>query len=1065
MSLRPIRRVAVATAALLALGALSGAPALAQQGAVTGTVTSSTDMQPLDAAQVVVVGTGLGTITDADGNYRITGVPPGEQRVRVQLVGYSSRTKTVTVQAGQAATADFQLSQSAVQLEQIVVTGTGTGGVQRKKLGNTIGSIDASQVQNAPTNSVSEVLSGRETGVNVLPSSGLTGEGSQIKIRGSSSLSQSNEPIVYVDGVRVSTGGEFGGPVSAGEAGAGASSRLDDINPSSIERIEVLKGAAAATLYGTEASNGVIQIFTKSGREGQARWDFEVTGGLEFMPTNRLKPLSDFPRSPEQAERLSDFYGKDLQAWEPFSVNNQKQAFDETGRNAEFSGSVNGGGEGITYFVSGRYTNQNGIVGLDELGPARDKNSRVSSTANVNVYPSDALRVQVRSNYAFTDQQSPQTSNNIYGLWPMMSFGQLRIANDVNEYGSPAFATIEEIMQQETSQEVDHYGGSLSLNLQPGSEVTLNGTFGLDVTNNRSEQVTPFGWNVDGLANATPRGYRAVNNHTHTQITVELRSGWDTQLSDQFSSSLTVGTQGFLTEEVNRGGTGQTFPGPGIEVTEGASNQAVSENWMRNVNAGVFLQEQIGFREFAYLTLGTRYDANSAFGEEFSGELYPKASFSVVPSDLGGWENQTLSTFRIRGAIGQSGLQPGAFDKFRTFSSYPSAVGPGVAPDNLGNPSLKPEVATEWEIGTEAGLFGDRFSVNATYWNRTVDDALVSRQFPVSGGFTAQQLTNIGQLEAEGVDLSVDGTAIDGEDFSVNVFANAAYLQQEVTDLGGAPPLKVGGSYPRYRNFIREGYAPGAFFGAEIADMEYPLNVGNGCAAPSREQLLNFFSQARTPNEDFEVIPKNCSDGEGGGFLSGNHLDVYKGKFQPDWAGSAGFDVAFLDNFQLQTMFQYKAGNFYRSDLSGAFRQSSAFIGQNTPKAAEVVSTLRNPNSTAEQRLDAAVRWANELRALAPMSGMNMIHPADFIRWREASLTWNAPQSVASVFSARSMTLNLSARNVWLWVNDAYSGLDPELNATARCAGGGTSCNFLQGTEAFRVPIPRRLNFSVSMGF
>ncbi|MDP2496371.1 MAG: SusC/RagA family TonB-linked outer membrane protein [Candidatus Palauibacterales bacterium] len=1055
MSLRPIRRVAVATAALLALGVFSGAPALAQQGAVTGTVTRSANQEPLDAAQVVVVGTGLGTITDAEGNYRITGVPAGEQQVRVQLVGYSTSTRTVTVQSGQAATANFRLSQSAVEMEQIVVTGTGTGGVQQKKLGNTIGTIDAEEVTTGATGNMSEVLSGREPGVNVLSSSGLAGEGSQIKIRGSASLTQSNEPIVYVDGVRVNTGGEFAG-TSAGDQGTGASSRLDDINPQSIERVEVLKGAAAATLYGTEASNGVIQIFTKSGREGSSRWNLSVQGGAEFMPTNRLKPLADFPRDAAQADRLSDYYGMQLEPYQVFTVNNQKNRFDEVGRSGEATLSVNGGGEGITYFLSGRWSKKNGIVGLSEMGPATDENTRVSSTANVNVYPSDEIRVQLRTNYAFTDQSAPNNSNFIYGLWPMISFGQLRLANEDNEFGAPAFATVEEIMQQTTSQEVDHYGGSVQLNVNPSQEVTLNGTFGIDVTSNRSEHMVPFGWNVNNFAGATPDGARDIGVHNHTQFTAELRSGWDTDLGEDFSSSLTFGTQGFLTEEVNRSGYGQTFPGPGIEVAGSASNQSVFESWVRNVNVGAFAQEQIGFRDFAYLTLGTRYDVNSAFGEDFSGVWYPKASFSLVPSDLDGWNSTTVSSFRVRGAIGQSGTQPGAFDKFRTFTSYPSVEGAGVAPGNLGNPELQPEVSTEWELGAEAGFFGGRASASVTYWDRTVEDALVSRQFPVSGGFTSQQLVNIGQLTGQGLDISASGDVVQNDQVTINVFGNASYLQQEVQDLGGAPPIKAGGSYPRYRNFVKEGFSPGAFFGAATADMQYPLNIGQGCSQPTRQELLTYFSQARSP-DDFEVIPKNCE----GDYLA----TTYKGKPQPDWSGSAGVDVSFLENFSFRSLFQYKAGNFYRSDLSGAFRQANSTIGRNTETAAMVESTLLNPASSSEDRLDAALTWANELRALSPMSGMNMIHPADYLRWREASLSWSAPQSVASTFSFRTMRLSLAARNVWLWVNGAYTGLDPELNATARCSGGGTSCNFLQGTEAFKIPIPRRFTFTVELGF
>ncbi len=223
--------------------------------------------------------------------------------------------------------------------------------------------------------------------------------------------------------------------------------------------------------------------------------------------------------------------------------------------------------------------------------------------------------------------------------------------------------------------------------------------------------------------------------------------------------------------------------------------------------------------------MGGRWDANSAFGEDFSTAFYPKASASIVPSQGLGWTNETFSTFRVRAAIGQSGLQPDAFAKFTTYQPAPSEEGPGVEPDNLGNDELQPEVSTEWEIGTEVGLFNDRWSVDATYWDRTVTDALVSRQFSVTGGFVAEQLVNIGELVGKGFEVSVRGTAIQREGFSVNVFANTAWLDEEITSLGGAPPLKTGGSYPRYTNWLAEGFTPGAFFGSTTADLAIPLNL------------------------------------------------------------------------------------------------------------------------------------------------------------------------------------------------------------------------------------------------
>ena len=185
----------------------------------------------------------------------------------MRLIG-STRSTGLLVQAGQTATLNIQVGVSALQLEQVVVTGTGSQ-VEIKKLGNTIATIHPPAF--APISTPSQLLQARDASVLILPASGIAGEGSRIRIRGNASLSMSNEPIVFIDGVRINTAG---GGMMAG--GGGSVSRLDDIDPSSIDRVEVLKGAAAATLYGTEASNGVIQIFTKKGSSGQARWSFNA---------------------------------------------------------------------------------------------------------------------------------------------------------------------------------------------------------------------------------------------------------------------------------------------------------------------------------------------------------------------------------------------------------------------------------------------------------------------------------------------------------------------------------------------------------------------------------------------------------------------------------------------------------------------------------------------------------------------------------------------------------------------------------------------------------------------
>lgn len=1059
------RRCLLAAALFVVAVVLGAGPASAQEGAVTGSVVEASTGDPLDAAQVLVVGTGVGTLTDADGSYRITGVPAGQQQVQVQLLGYGSRTRTVQVQSGQSATLNFELRQSAVELEQIVVTGTGTGGMQQKKLGNTIGTIDASQIEDAPTTNVTEMLSAREPGLQVLSSSGMTNEGAKIRIRGASSLSQSNEPLIYIDGVRVNSGGGFAGSASAGGLGTGASSRLDDLDPGSIERVEVLKGAAAATLYGTEASNGVIQIFTKSGREGRTRWNFEVEQGAEFMPTNRLVPLADHATNQQQLQRLRERWGasSDLELYETFSTDQPFRDFAETGRLTNLSGSVSGGSEGVTYFASSRYSNIDGIVGFEDLGPSRDKSERWQAAANFNAFPTDNVRLNLSSNYSFVQQKTPTSANSTLSTWAQMSIVQLRLANCQNHseacnyYGVPFFATPEETMQRETGQEVHHFRTSAQTQYQPSEAASLNATFGMDVVSNESWEHTPFGWDVDNFTPTNVNGVRNVGTQTDLEFTGEVRGGWDASFAEEFTSNLTFGTQGFLRQSRLRSGTGTGFGGPGLEVAGAANQLNLNETITENVNVGTFAQEQVGYREFVFLTVGGRYDVNSAFGEETQGEFYPKASASIVLSDLAGWESETFSTLRLRGAWGESGLQPNSFAQFRTYSGIGSVTGPAVEPQNLGNPELKPEVSTEYEAGLELGILNDRISFEGTWWTRTVNDALVQRQFPVSGGFPDPQLVNIAKLDAHGMDLSVNASAIQGSDFRLDVFANTAYLNQTVTDLGGAPPIKTGGAYPRNRNFLMEGLPPGAFLGARLQrDEAIPLDLNDNCQAPSRSDALAYFSQPRSPT-DFEVLPEDCG--------TGDVLQNFLGNPWPDWSGSLGFDMTFLGSFTFRTMAEYRLGHQVQ-DLSGAFRRA---LDRNAPRSDQVEATLANPSASAEQRLEAAQIWARELRGLSPMSGMNQIYDADWVRWREASLTYRAPSSLASTFSMRTLSISFRARNVALWVNEEYTGLDPELNSGARCGGAGepttVDCNFLIGQEAWRIPIPRRFTLSVSAGF
>lgn len=1093
---------AVTLGACLVLCALVAPPVSAQvTGTVRGQLIDVTTRRPVDGAEVYVIGTDLRTLSNANGRFELN-VKAGEVDVRVRRFGYASVTKHATVPAGEAVTVDFELNQAAIGLDAIVVTGAGAE-TEKRKLGNTVATIDATSLQNAPIANISEALAAREPGVSVLPSGGLAGEGARIRIRGIASLSQANEPIVYIDGVRVDRSGGFGDYIGTG--GGGTPSRLDDINPDAIDHIEILKGAAAATLYGTEASAGVIQVFTKAGTRGAPRFDFTSEQGVSNYPKGRYHPNAGFARTAAQAQYLGYFYFRDSTALQPYQVFQREfiPALFETGYANTYSGSVSGGTPAVTYFVNARLQKENGPFGNAQLGPASDRDRKVQGSASLVLLPTDNLRIRVNTQYVDAHHETPANNNNIFGTISTMIFGKPEKAGcnsvaDVtgngdcriggnpsaaiapgNPFGSPAFNTVRETMQELYGQNTKHFTGSVNIGYQPTPQLNAEATFGVDMTNQISTDFAPFGHNVDGVVGFDPEGFKFLDNRTRREITAELKGTWNRPFGTSFQSTLVAGGQGFLTHLDDEGIGGEVFPGPGLEVTSAGLYKSTYERILETVNVGAFVQEQLGYRDFAFATLGARYDRNSAFGKTSQGVWYPKAGVSFIPSALSRWGHSALtsriSTLRFRAAIGQSGLQPGAFDKFTTFSPLPAETGPGLQPDNLGNPNLKPEISTEREIGMEIGLARDRVAFEATYYRRTTSDALYPRQFPVSGGFTNLQLDNIGEIKGAGWELNVRALVFNRPGLAVNVFANGAWSWTYVTDLGGAPPLKVGGSYPRYRNFVIEGYPVGSLFGAKLVQpcTQRPAGATYACLAAGQNpydvngdgvfdtdaDLLAYLAVPRTLNNLAPVRVDEDGDGD--------YLDHYLGKSYPDWQGSFGANATFLRNFELGALLEYKFGHYTITNLTDAFRNSNAGIGRNTRATAEVEATVMNPASTAQQRLDAAKRWL-KLRALTPYDGLNQNENGAFLRWRELSLTYNLPGRWSEQhLGLRSVSIRASVRNLALWTG--YTGIDPELNVFGRGAASadlnGIDQNFGDAIDAFGFALPRRFTFAVRFGF
>jgi TonB-dependent starch-binding outer membrane protein SusC len=1078
-----LRLLVGATFVLALLVTVSDVGAAQQPGTIVGQVIDGRTHRPVAGVQIHLPGPRIGALTREDGRYIVPSVPAGRQVVRATIIGYATVDRAVEVGAGETVTVNFELAQRTIGLDEIVVTGAGQA-TERRRLGNSIAAIDMTPLETAPVANLSEILTGREPGVIGLPSSGLAGTGARIRIRGSASLVQTNEPIVYIDGVRVDRGAGMAPGVfsTSGDSGEGTPSRLDDLSPDAIERIEILKGAAAATLYGTQASNGVIQIFTKRGQAGAPRWNLRIEQGFSHFP-DRFEPLAGFVVGQEPSSRphgndvgvtgVRERWGIDVQPYEVFTHNELNQLF-ETGHHQIYSLSVDGGTSAVTYYANLRRQMDDGPFGPNRgfqqpgFRLANDVHERTQGTANLMIFPRDNLRLRVSGMYIEGYNEAPSNNNNIFGVLSGAIMSRPELASEApagsfrgNYFGSPAFATTRELMHRRHLTELQRAAGSVSASYAATSSVDLEATFGVDFVNRHGATMIPFGWDVDGMTGSNVQGFRTVGDGNHRELSLDVKGTWNTEFGSDWTSSLLVGAQGFVSTSKNSGGTGQEFAGLGLDIAGAGRVQTVFETFLEEASTGVFVQEQLGFRNFLFLTGGLRYDEHSAFGETAGGAFYPKASVSVVPSDMERWRSDRISTLRFRSAIGQSGLQPGAFDKFTTFIPLAAETGPGVAPGNLGNEDLKPEISTEWEVGSEIGFFNDRASLDVTYWNRTVKDVLVDRQFAPSGGFRFRQLDNIGEMNAYGFDIGTRAIVASSPRMSLSVFANGAYLRERITDMGGAAAVKVGDAYPRYRQYTREGYAPGSFFGPVLQNVAYPFNLPASartttevCQQPTEAELRAYLSQPRSP----DVLPplvEHCGTPDA--------LLNYIGKPQPNWQGGFGANLSFLQNWELSTTFEYRAGDFYIHDLSGEFRNSHPLIGRNHARIAEVEATLVNPASSVDQRMAAAQQWVREFAGLTPFDGLNAIHKADFVRWRELSLTFHAPQRWASRVGAERLSLSAAGRNLHLWTR--FPGVDPEISQSARTGTGGIDNNFQDGTVAWGHPIPRRVTFAVQVGF
>lgn len=762
--------ILVMTAAIVLATA---AAAEAQEGAIEGTVESAATNQPLGNVQVFIQGTEIGTITSGDGTYRLTGVPTGEHTVQARLIGYQPTSRSVTVEAGALTRVDFALSQSAVELDEVVVTGT-AGASTRRDLGTSVGVIDEELVESTPANNTSDLLYGNVTGLTQMTNTGQVGGGSQIQLRGFNSVTQSSQPLIYIDGVRINN--NSAGASNPGPAGAQTSPNpLDNLDPANIARIEVVRGAAATTLYGTEAAGGVIQIFTKQAETGQnASWQVNLTGGANYVTGNNLGPVIG-----------------DHESWLFF------KPWARTGPTYGGTASVQAGTEALRYYFSGSYNRAEGVVD-------NNNSRRFHGRGNFAFEPIDGLQIRFNTMFSRRDTRYMEGGDNTYGFMLNVFRGD---QDYTQEHGDSILFDIEDRGGQ------SHFVGGVTMTHNPTQALVSRLSLGYDVQDAFNEQNIPFDFPL------YPQGQRDVNEWTHRKLTLDYNTTWTQELTDALTSTATWGGQIFYDEDHTVYGLSEDFGGPGNKTLSSGATRRSGEDILRDATAGFFVQEKLGYRDRLFVTGGLRMDGNSAFGEDLGLEAYPKISGSFILSDLNWWPDW-WRVMKLRAAYGESGKAPGYFDAQQTWEPVSGYEGkPGVTPDNLGNPTLGPERSKEIELGFEASMFEDRLGVDFTAYRSRTTDALFPVSEPPSTGFTQPQLRNVGKMENRGIEVSLTAVPIETDFLRWEIQPQGTLMDSEVLDLGSAPEFVVGwGSI--LGQWVREGQPIIGLYGDKVTNSD-----------------------------------------------------------------------------------------------------------------------------------------------------------------------------------------------------------------------------------------------------
>jgi TonB-linked SusC/RagA family outer membrane protein len=972
-------RIRSLVAALVAVLVLPLAAA-AQDAVISGVVRSQTQA-PVRGAFVTLSGIeGAAAVTNDNGLYRLV-VPAsrvqGQQvMMNVSSIGYRSTDVTITLRPG-AMQQDVTLSEEAIALDEVIVTGT-VGNQERRAQSAVVSTVNAAKITEvAPVQSVANLLQARSPGVMLRRESGTDGTAQTIRIRGISSIGLSNEPLVFIDGIRMDGGDsqQFG-------VGGQQGSRLNDIKIEEIESIEIVKGPAAATLYGSDAVAGVINIITKRGR---AQSGFTQSITMEYGEgTPNFTPPDNYGVCSAGAQSRPTTYPACQGVSEgTVLVDNpliRENAFGD-GRRRNLVWSLRGGGDDYAAFFS---------LGADDARGTLPNNNygHLSGRANFDYFVRENLRMEFGFGLSRTKTQLPINDNNIYGYTGGGFLGDPRTQGAAKDGWYAPNRQVLALSAYENVDKTVRVQPRFSINYSPFTWFTNRLTAGGDLI--RTQAFSFWAKNDEGWWDDAPRNTGRIDEvaDNENRLTFDYLGNITRNVTSDLRADLSFGSQILTSTNYtnNAQGTGLiTNDVRSVNAAAELTNGGQSSSESRQV--GFLAQLQLGWRDRVFLQVGARRDQESSFGADSEAFYSPKVGMSWVISDedffLNTFGDNVVNALRLRGAFGVSGRSPssGARSTYNPTTNQINAtdVAIGVLPGATGNPDLRAEKGEELELGFEAGLFQDRFGLEVTYFNKKTKDQILSLPLPGSLGANSPRV-NIGSLLNRGFEVAADARVITQENVALELRASFNTIHNEVLDLGDAPPTTT----------TREGFPLSGEWDYTIREVDLANNV---------------------------VIVSDTLEYRG----NDQNLPGYEGTF-------SGTLTLFRDlSFYAQADFR---GDVVLYNSTDQFRDRSFGISGLAVLGCEYVEVDSSGNCTDAAR-ETYMRkfgpWVTEEgRTLSRQTvDGDYIEDASFVRLREASATYRLPRTLTERFlRAQTAQVTLAFSNLKLWTD--YTGLDPE---------------------------------------